>query len=275
MSGRGWSSWARVGVCVVASVGLHIIADVALSKLPPRPPSQRATRVTMTVHTPEPVVVKAEPEVVAIVPEPVPEPVVEPLIEPEVVPEPQPTPKPNPKPEPATRKPSPPDPNPKQEPKADTPPPSTAPGKGPIALKGITLDSTSPTGSGTALPTGNTHAPTPGNTTTDPKPLPPSGGVAPTQEVSKMPTMQGECRGKYTEQARDAGVEGTVTLDLVVGADGKARDIKVVKGLGHGLDEAAIAALARCRFKPGLRNGDAVAVQLRAFKVRFFMNDTF
>ncbi len=90
-----------------------------------------------------------------------------------------------------------------------------------------------------------------------------------------MPTMQGECRGKYTDEARDAGIEGTVMLDLVVGEDGKARDIKVVKGLGHGLDEAAIAALARCRFKPGLRNGQAVAVQLRAFKVRFFINDNF
>ncbi len=88
-----------------------------------------------------------------------------------------------------------------------------------------------------------------------------------------MPTMVGQCRGEYTDEAQRAGVEGVVVLDLIVGDDGRTRDIKVVKGLGHGLDKAAIKALRDCRFKAGKRGEKAVAVRLRGFKIRFFLDD--
>ena len=95
----------------------------------------------------------------------------------------------------------------------------------------------------------------------------------PAFEVTEMPKMVGRCRGTYTDKARENGIEGTVLLSLIVGIDGKTREIKVIKGLGSGLDEAAIKALAACRFKPGKRNGMAVAVRLRSFKIRFFLDD--
>lgn len=101
----------------------------------------------------------------------------------------------------------------------------------------------------------------------------PLAAPVPTHEVKVMPSMVGSCRGAYTEEAKAASIEGRVVLDLVVAADGTTRDIKVVKGLGHGLDKAAIAALTSCHFRPGTRNRAPVAVQLRTFKVRFFLDE--
>jgi len=92
--------------------------------------------------------------------------------------------------------------------------------------------------------------------------------------ASVLPLPVGRCSGTYTEEARQAGVEGTVILDLVVDENGRARDIRVVQGLGHGLTGAAIAALRRCRFTPGERSGSRVAVRLRAFKIRFLLRES-
>jgi TonB family protein len=65
---------------------------------------------------------------------------------------------------------------------------------------------------------------------------------------------------KYTTEARDAHLEGTVHLQAIIGKDGTATDIKVVKGLGLGLDKQAVNAVQRWRFKPALGpNGDPVA----------------
>ena len=78
----------------------------------------------------------------------------------------------------------------------------------------------------------------------------------------------------------DAADAGTATQILarhgegvpVVGADGRATNIKVVSGLGHGLNEAAVAALKACRFTPGERSGVPVPVRIREFKIRFFLD---
>jgi protein TonB len=66
---------------------------------------------------------------------------------------------------------------------------------------------------------------------------------------------------EYSEEARKAKYSGTVVLQLVVDSNGHARDIRVVRSLGLGLDEKAIEAVNKWRFKPGYRNGQAVAVQ--------------
>jgi TonB family protein len=50
-------------------------------------------------------------------------------------------------------------------------------------------------------------------------------------------------------------------LSIVIDVDGRARDIRVVKSLGMGLDEKAIEAVTRWRFKPALKNGRPVAVR--------------
>ena len=63
---------------------------------------------------------------------------------------------------------------------------------------------------------------------------------------------------EYTDEARSARIEGTVTLDLEFTAAGDVHVLRVVRGLGHGLDEAAERAALRIRFKPAQSDGRAV-----------------
>jgi protein TonB len=67
---------------------------------------------------------------------------------------------------------------------------------------------------------------------------------------------------EYSEEARKVKHMGTVVLWLVVGADGKPRDIRVSRTLGLGLDEKAIEAVKNWRFEPAMRDGKPVAVQI-------------
>jgi len=66
---------------------------------------------------------------------------------------------------------------------------------------------------------------------------------------------------KFSEEARKAKHQGTVTLRLIVTAEGRAANISVVKGLGLGLDEKALEAVQIWQFKPALGpNGKPVPV---------------
>lgn len=67
----------------------------------------------------------------------------------------------------------------------------------------------------------------------------------------------------YTDEARSKHIEGEVLLEVVLEASGKLRVLKVVRGLGHGLDDAAVRAAEQIRFKPALKDGqpyDSTAV---------------
>ena len=67
----------------------------------------------------------------------------------------------------------------------------------------------------------------------------------------------------YTEEARKMRIEGEVLLEVVFESGGKVHVNRVIRGLGHGLDEAAIHAAEEIHFKPALRDGqpsDSTAV---------------
>jgi protein TonB len=66
---------------------------------------------------------------------------------------------------------------------------------------------------------------------------------------------------EYSEEARKAKYSGSVLLSIIVDTEGKARDIRVVKSLGMGLDEKAIEAVQKWKFKPGMNKGTAVNVR--------------
>jgi periplasmic protein TonB len=66
---------------------------------------------------------------------------------------------------------------------------------------------------------------------------------------------------QYTREARDAKISGTVLLSIVVGSDGVARDVKVIRSLDSGLDERAVFAVQQWKFQPGVRDGAAVSVR--------------
>ena len=76
----------------------------------------------------------------------------------------------------------------------------------------------------------------------------PKADALPVQILSK-PTPS------YTADARASRVEGEVLLEVEFSASGKLRVLRVVRGLGHGLDESAIRAAEQIRYKPATRGG--------------------
>jgi protein TonB len=64
---------------------------------------------------------------------------------------------------------------------------------------------------------------------------------------------------EYTREARAAHIEGRVRLELTVDEQGNVRDVKLLKGLGYGLDDAAVAAAKRIRFRPATLCGKIVS----------------
>ena len=62
----------------------------------------------------------------------------------------------------------------------------------------------------------------------------------------------------YTDQARKLRIEGDVVLEVEFSASGSLRVVRVVRGLGYGLDEAAVKAAEQIQFKPAISQGRAV-----------------
>jgi len=76
----------------------------------------------------------------------------------------------------------------------------------------------------------------------------------------------------YTDDARNLKLEGEVLLEVSFLANGTLHVNRVVRGLGHGLDEAAVAAANKIRFKPALRSGapiDSTAIVHVTFQLAY------
>ena len=85
------------------------------------------------------------------------------------------------------------------------------------------------------------------------------------------PELLKEVRPEFTEDARRQGISGDVVLEIVVRADGSVGDVKVIDGLGGGLNRNAIDAVRQWRFAPARRHGVPVDVMVEvavAFKLR-------
>jgi TonB family protein len=84
----------------------------------------------------------------------------------------------------------------------------------------------------------------------------------------KQPSLLSKVEPEYSEDARAAKFQGTVLLQIVVDADGLATDIKVAKSLGFGLDEKAVEAVQRWKFKPGTI-GDTPVPVMATIEINF------
>jgi len=73
---------------------------------------------------------------------------------------------------------------------------------------------------------------------------------------------------EYSEEARKARYEGTVVLEAVVRRDGKIDVVHLVRSLGFGLDQNAIDALKKWRFRPATKGGAPVD-SIVSVEVRF------
>jgi periplasmic protein TonB len=95
-------------------------------------------------------------------------------------------------------------------------------------------------------------------------PYRPGSGITP-------PTLLREVKPDYTEEARRLGIRGDVVMEIVVRRDGRVGDVRVLQGLGHGLDERAVTAVRQWSFSPATRRGAPVDVMVEVameFKLR-------
>lgn len=84
-------------------------------------------------------------------------------------------------------------------------------------------------------------------------PYRPGSGIEP-------PRLIREIKPDYTDEARRRNLEGEVELEIVVRRDGSVSDVRVVRGLGGGLDQRAVDAVRQWRFAPARRLGSPVDV---------------
>lgn len=84
-------------------------------------------------------------------------------------------------------------------------------------------------------------------------PYRPGSGIEP-------PRLLREVKADYTEEARVGGLTGEVVLEIVVRRDGAVGDVRILQGLGAGLNDRAVQAVRQWRFTPARRQGTAVDV---------------
>jgi TonB family protein len=95
-------------------------------------------------------------------------------------------------------------------------------------------------------------------------PYRPGSGITP-------PSIQREVKPDYTEEGRRRNIEGDVVVEIVVRSDGTVGAVKLLKGLGAGLDERAMDAVRQWRFNPAQGYGTPVDVIVEVaveFKLR-------
>jgi TonB family protein len=90
-----------------------------------------------------------------------------------------------------------------------------------------------------------------------PPPVPPSAAPAAAFDDSSVEILF-KPKPRYTDEAEALGIQGTVVLEVEFTSANEIRVLRVVRKLGHGLDEAAIRAAEQIRFKPARRQGVAV-----------------
>ena len=101
------------------------------------------------------------------------------------------------------------------------------------------------------------------------KPQATDQAVALTDDITP-PRLKEVASPDYTADAKKNKIEGAVTLLIVVDKKGDVVDAKVVKGLGHGLDENAVIAVKEWKYKPAEKDGEPVTVKMEV-TVDFFL----
>jgi TonB family protein len=86
-------------------------------------------------------------------------------------------------------------------------------------------------------------------------------------KIETLPEAVFRVAPEYPDLAREAGIEGTVVVQVLVGADGRVKGDRVVKSI-PALDAAAVAAVEQWKFRPATSGGQRVAVWV-AVPVRF------
>jgi len=119
-------------------------------------------------------------------------------------------------------------------------------------LRGVSLGN----GTGTGIGSGNGSGIGPGSGGNT------GGGVMHIGGGVSKPIVLYQVEPEFSEEARKAKFSGNVEVYLWVDPDGKPSHIRVVRGVGMGLDEKAVEAVRQYRFKPAMKDGKPVQVDL-------------
>jgi TonB family protein len=87
----------------------------------------------------------------------------------------------------------------------------------------------------------------------------------------EAPRLLREVKADYTEEARQRSISGEVVMEIIVRRDGSVGEVRILKGLGGGLNERAAQAVRQWRFAPATRLGSPVDVIVEVgieFKLR-------
>jgi len=219
-------SWA-----LVATVVIHGGLAVSVASLPEKRPPPPPTVIT----------VREVPRKQALPPPPPPPP---PIPEPPAI-----TPAPLPKAKPPPRA------------KPAAPPPA-------VAAAAPAPVNTAPADFGVRLGNGaegnGASVPAPRETAAEPAPLPKPKTLAAAPEPGGCsealikPKPISVVQPAFTQEARDAQITGKVRVEITISASGAVTSAKVIAGLGHGLDEAALEAARASTFSPATKCGEAV-----------------
>ncbi|NNB87312.1 energy transducer TonB [Corallococcus exiguus] len=158
-------------------------------------------------------------------------------------------------------------PRPMPPPPVDAPPPpndAPPPTKAAPLMVGLSMSSTTNAGS-FAAPVGNTLYGRTADKAAAPKDVKAYSApkYTPIYQVDSEPQLAGEVKIPYPDEARRAGIEGTVTLSITINPEGRVVAARVVSGPGYGLNEAARDAILRFRFKPAIKGGEAVSTEMK------------
>lgn len=84
------------------------------------------------------------------------------------------------------------------------------------------------------------------------------------QTATTMPVLVKDVKPQYTQEAREARIQGNVLLDAIVLKDGTVGEVTVTKSLDkeYGLDDQAAKALKQWQFKPGTKDGEPADVRV-------------
>jgi len=104
-----------------------------------------------------------------------------------------------------------------------------------------------------------------------PAPKPTDAADACVEEATK-PKYRDRVQPQYPDSARSANIEGKVRIEVTINAEGDVTDARIVQGLGHGLDEAALVAMKRTKFHPATKCGKPVATTI-VIPITFGLSD--
>lgn len=141
------------------------------------------------------------------------------------------------------------------------PPPATEPEPTAPPVFGVTMESVVEGDSSVSAPIGNTLEIEPPEKPRAPEPVAGKPRRDPPDVVP--PRVRRQIVPPYPRAAAEAGIEGKVLLLVEVDEKGRVTNVRVLRGLGHGLDEAAVEAVRQFTFTPGTVDGRPGPMEIR------------